>query len=429
MAASGTACRVVSASSVFGHPPAVWRAWLRQVRAALRAGATTPFFLFAASPYADSLRSLEALNWGRPVRSWLSAKTQPLPPLWRWWRRRGGGIEVVSEFEFRAAWAEGFRKESLLINGPAKHRWLPAVSRPGLRVNFDSLGELTALLPWARRHQWRTGLRVRTPGEVDPEFPSFPTQFGLEPDEVPEALRRLRRSGLDPETVHFHLRTNVPEAASYAEAIRSIATVCARTGWQPAYLDLGGGLPPPFTRSPSGRRFDQAMCLPDYAAVGREAVDRMPFVRELWLENGRFLSAGSGVLVIRILDVKERGQCRILIGDGGRTLNALVSTWEDHELLPLEPRRGRRVLTAVHGPTCMAFDCLGRRPLPASLRPGDHLVWLEAGAYHLPWETRFSHGLASVWWEDEDGLREVRKAESFAAYWSVWESTPSIPKR
>ena len=35
--------------------------------------------------------------------------------------------------------------------------------------------------------------------------------------------------------------------------------------------------------------------------------------------------------------------------------------------------------------------------LPDTISPGDFIVWLDAGAYHLPWETRFSHGLCAVY--------------------------------
>ena len=148
---------------------------------------------------------------------------------------------------------------------------------------------------------------------------------------------------------------------------------------------------------------------------------RFPGLRELWLENGRFLTARSGVLVVTVLDVKERGGLRQLICDGGRTMNALVSNWEEHALLSVPQRSGATQLTAVHGPTCMAFDQLTRRPLPRSLRPGDRLVWLDAGAYHIPWETRFSHGLAAVLWHADGKLTCARAAESFDAWWSQWQ--------
>jgi len=143
----------------------------------------------------------------------------------------------------------------------------------------------------------------------------------------------------------------------------------------------------------------------------------LPSAEEIWVENGRWLSAGSGVLVVRILDQKERRGMRHLICDGGRTLHALVSTWEDHALLCLPARRGPMQLTTVTGPTCMAFDQLARRPLPRRLRPGDFLAWLEAGAYHLAWETHFSHGQAAIFWHDGRQIRQARPAQAFEDWW------------
>ena len=58
--------------------------------------------------------------------------------------------------------------------------------------------------------------------------------------------------------------------------------------------------------------------------------------------------------------------------------------------------------------------------MPRSLRADDHLIWLEAGAYHIPWETRFSHGHAAVLWHDEKGLHPARERQSFENFWGQW---------
>lgn len=409
---------VGSPDPVGGRSASAVSAWRHRVRKALVAGAQSPFYLFASKPYEVAIERLGRLDYGRPARFWLSAKTQPLPGLWRWWRQRGD-IEVVSEFEFRGALRAGYGTEEILVNGPAKHRWLPGVSCKGLRVHFDSLGELEALLPIARRHQWRVGLRLRTPVEVDAEDPGWAFPFGLEPAEIPTALARLEKQGIQPESIHVHLKTNLPDVATLRTGLDAMVQVCGDTGWRPRYVDVGGGLAPAGPRGLDGVRFDGGLDPERHAAEVRRLVSRLPWVEQVWLEHGRHPAADSGVLVVRVLDVKERLGRRLLICDGGRTLHAMVSVWEEHDLEVLEPRRGGTVLTAVHGPTCMAFDCLGRRDLPSSVRPGDHLLWFDAGAYHLSWETRFSHGLAAVWWDEGRGLRQVRSAETFdrAAGW------------
>ncbi len=390
--------------------------WTRLIR---RVGDSvpTPFYLFAAEPVARQVGRLESLASPLPVRHWLSLKTQPLRPLLRWWRAQLRHVEVVSEFEFRAALAEGFEGGSILVNGPAKHRWLGNVGTRGLRVNFDSLTEVRALAPRAKRLGWHVGLRLLTSQEFDPGDPSWPTQFGLSPEEACESVRLLRRAGLDVETMHFHLRTNVASAGIYGAALKEAAAMCGRMGLAPAFVDLGGGFPPPHTRGPDGQGLDAAFEPRAMEEVLAMVPKLFPSAREVWMENGRFVTAGAGVLVVRVLDTKTRRGRRHLICDGGRTMNALVSNWEEHDLFTLPARRGAMVPTTVTGPTCMAFDQFARGPMPRSLGVGDRIVWMDAGAYHLQWETRFSHGLAAVMWSEGGAVETARKAETFAEWW------------
>jgi diaminopimelate decarboxylase len=287
-------------------------------------------------------------------------------------------------------------------------------------VNLDSPAELAALLPRAKKLNWRLGIRILTGEESDPENPQFPTQFGFAPDEAVTALKKLLRARSRIETVQFHLRSNISSVQIYERAIAEVAEICRAAKFRPLHLDIGGGLPVSRVLSRAGKVLNGEFGLRSFAKMLRQSVKLFPGLREVWLENGRFVSTGSGALVVKILDVKERRGLRQLICDGGRTLNALTSLWEQHALVTLPERGGEETLTAVCGPTCMAFDQLARIPLPRSLQVGDHLIWLDAGAYHLPWETRFSHGHAAVCWHDEHGLRRARERQSFENFWSQW---------
>lgn len=439
----------------FGHSPKTIEFWKRLVREALLLSAPTPFFLLSALPIAERISELdgalieagfksaiESRKSKIGFRHWLSCKTQPVAPLLRWWRQQSRPIEVVSEFELRAALAEGFAPENILVNGPAKHHWLSQFGAPisksgrfkknqhaesefgaplrNLSVNFDSPAELDVLLPLAKRLNWRCGVRINTMEEFDPENPQFPTQFGFTPDEATKALKKLLRAKARVEIVHFHLRTNIASAQIYQRAIAEVVEICRSARSNPSFLDIGGGIPVRHVLTRGGKVFDGEFGLRAFAVMLRQAVKQFPNLQEVWLENGRFITTGSGVLVVKILDFKERRGMRQLICDGGRTMNALLSVWEQHALLPLENRSGTEALTVVHGPTCMAFDQLARIPLPCSLKAGDHLIWLDAGAYHIPWEARFSHGHAAVLWHDENGLRLVREQQSFENFWAQW---------
>ena len=112
--------------------------WKRLIREALSLCTPTPFYIFSALPIAERIAELDqalaAAGFHSPLstlhsplicRHWLSCKTQPVAPLLRWWCEQGRPIEVVSEFELRAALAEGFTPQNILVNGPAKHHWLP----------------------------------------------------------------------------------------------------------------------------------------------------------------------------------------------------------------------------------------------------------------------------------------------------------------
>ena len=421
----------------FGHPPETLDFWKRLVREALSLSTPTPFYILSALPVAERIselnHALRAAGFRFSsddqmskiiCRHWLSCKTQPVAQVLRWWRNQGRPVEVVSKFELQAALAEGFTPENILVNGPAKHHWLPRFDVRELSVNFDSPAEIAKLLPHAQKLNWRCGVRINTSEEFDPENPDFPTQFGFTRDEAVMAIKKLLRARARLETVSFHLRTNIPSAQVYQRTIAEIAEVCRAAKFNPQFLDIGGGMPVRHVLTRGGKVFDGEFGLRAFAEMLRQSSKQFPGLREIWLENGRFISASSGVLVVSILDVKERHGLRQLICDGGRTMNALTSLWEQHRLLSLPERKGRETLTAVHGPTCMAFDQLARIPLPRSLRTGDHLIWLEAGAYHIPWETRFSHGHAAVLWHDEIGLFKARERQSFENFWGQWQVNP-----
>lgn len=381
---------------------------------------TTPFYLSAWEPVQSAIDELKILQSNLPIRHWLSFKTHPVAPLIRKWRDTQRGVEVVSEYEFLAALEEGFKPEKILVNGVAKHNWLFRYDVKGIWVHFDSLEEVRELAEHAKACEWHAGIRCHVAEERDPDEPQFGGQFGMIADEVICAGKMLEKAKVTVESIHFHLKSNVSSANSYRRALKEISDICRKNNFNPAYIDCGGGLPVT-GEHPIGRDCISINFLSFKETLSNIKKD-IPSVREIWLENGRFITARSAVLVVRVVDIKDRLDSRYLICDGGRTNHALVSDWEEHDIFTLPKREGVKIFTTVCGPTCMAFDRLIRTKLPRDIQIGDYIVWMNAGAYHIPWETRFSQGLANVLWLNDRGkLLLAREEESFAHWWGKWK--------
>jgi diaminopimelate decarboxylase len=299
------------------------------------------------------------------------------------------------------------------VNGVAKHTWLGRVARPDLRVHFDSVREAEGLCDTARARNWRVGLRCHVPAERDGKDERFGGQFGLTGEETVLVSERLRAAGVRVEGLHFHLGTGTRHPHRYRESMEHVAAVCARSGLTPTYIDCGGGI------DATG---DTEAAIEDLDASIRWAMHHLPFpLMEVWTENGRYLTHSSAVLIVRVLDVKVRSDCRYLICDGGRTNQALDADNVAHPIMTVPERAGRKVMTTIAGPTCMTDDRLARVMLPDTVVPGDLIVWMNAGAYHLPWETRFSHGLCAVVWCDGADAMSLARARETPEQWScLW---------
>jgi diaminopimelate decarboxylase len=293
-----------------------------------------------------------------------------------------------------------------------KHDWLVRHHIPRLRVHFDSVREVDTLVPLAVCCGWRVGVRTHVPDERDARDGRFGGQFGMTVAEAIASLRRLAEAGADVQSVHFHLGQRPTDPGAYVRAVEHVARICDAAAFRPRFVDCGGGLP----ARPSADVLDDLG-----AAIDLAHETFAPDIEQVWLENGRYVTEDSTALAVRVIDVKERPECRYLICDGGRTNQALAADNGPHPILLLPPRAGSPRLTTICGPTCMTDDTLGRIALPADVAPGDVLAWLSAGAYHLPWETRFSQGLCAVAWYDEaEHLTRARERERPEQWIDPW---------
>ena len=201
------------------------------------------------------------------------------------------------------------------------------------------------------------------------------SKFGIAPDELHEVLAAVDRAGARVTALHAHAGSGILTADAWRDTADFLVRVAEQIG-SVRSLDLGGGL---------GIAEKPEQSPLDLDAVNRSLADfksRHPRYA-LWMEPGRFLVAHAGALLVRVTQIKTKGDVTYVGVDAG--MNSLIRPalyGAYHPIINLSRYQDRRTLRAhVVGPICETGDVLGHaRQLPAC-KEGDVLLIGNTGAY------------------------------------------------
>jgi diaminopimelate decarboxylase len=125
---------------------------------------------------------------------------------------------------------------------------------------------------------------------------------------------------------------------------------------------------------------DRPVAPTDYAAAIREAL--AGFRGRILLEPGRYLVAEAGVLLTRVIRIKQGERQNFLVLDAAMNdllRPSLYDAW--HDIVPLVDGRRERTRYDVVGPVCETGDTFARDRELLELRPGDLVMIRGTGAY------------------------------------------------
>lgn len=348
----------------------------------------TPLYLYSHHTLVDHFRKLQRAF--APVRPLIcfSMKANANLAICRALVKAGAGVDIVSVGElYRARLAEAPRSRTVYASVGKTPRDITEAVRAGIFCfNVESAPELEQIDAVCRRLGRRQQVSIRLNPNVDPHTHTFIStgrgtdKFGLDADTARRLFAERRRyPGLNLAGVHIHIGSQITEAGPFLKAIRTALVFVAqanRRGAQIRWLNIGGGLGIVYHRE-----------RPQTADAFAKAV--LPLLRgrglRLILEPGRFIVGNSGILVTRVVYLKDTGVKRFAIVDAG--MNDLIRPTlygAYHEIVPVAPRPGQTAPTErydVVGPICESGDRFAQdRRLPP-LAPGDVLALMSAGAY------------------------------------------------
>jgi diaminopimelate decarboxylase len=299
----------------------------------------------------------------------------------------GAGADVVSAGELAIAKAAGVAPQKIVFAGVGKSRAeMEAGLAAGiLQFNVESLPELESLDAVAQAMGRKAPVALRINPDVDARTHAKITtgksenKFGIALDEAVEATRRARQMpGIDFTGLAVHIGSQLTDIEPFRRAFTKVvelALALKASGVPLKRLDLGGGLGLSYAQ--------EAPPTPEaYARMVGEVTS--PLGLPLIFEPGRHLVGEAGLLLTRVLYVKQGASRRFVIVDAG--MNDLIRpTLYDayHAILPVkepaEDASSERV--DVVGPVCESGDIFAeQRPLPP-IFGGDLLAIGSVGAY------------------------------------------------
>jgi len=350
----------------------------------------TPFYCYSSATIERHYRVFTESFPGLPIKLCYSVKANSSLAVLRTLALAGAGADVVSGGEIRRALTAGFKGPDLVFSGVGKTAEEIALALDAgiYQFNVESEPELEHISAIADEKGATASITIRVNPDVDAVTHAKITtgkaenKFGIPWSRAREVYARAAKlPGIRIVGVDVHIGSQLTDLEPFEAAFRRVADVVATLradGHSIERVDLGGGLGIPY-----GAPESTVPPLPsDYGHMVKKVLGNIG--AELMFEPGRLIAGNAGILVSRVIYMKEGENRTFAIVDAA--MNDLIrpSLYDAyHDILPVKqpgPGTGTRKIDVV-GPVCETGDTFARaRPLPP-LEPEDMVAFMSAGAY------------------------------------------------
>jgi diaminopimelate decarboxylase len=349
----------------------------------------TPFYCYSTATlerhyrvFADALAGLEATICFAVKANSNVAVIRTLAAL-------GAGADVVSGGELIRALTAGVPPERIVFSGVGKTDGeIEQALRAGiLQINAESEPELRAIDRVAAALKTRAQVSLRINPDVDAHTHAKITtgltenKFGIEWTQAHEVVTRARAlKNLEIVGLAVHIGSQLLDLDPFRAAftrLRDLVAMLRADGHAISRLDLGGGLGIPYDGSLSPAPAD-------YGKVVRETVGDLGC--RLMFEPGRLIVGNAGVLVTKVVYVKEGATRRFVIVDAAMNDLLRPALYDaKHEIVPVKEvganASAAREPVDVVGPVCETGDTFASGLALPPVEAGDLLAIRTAGAY------------------------------------------------
>ncbi len=312
----------------------------------------------------------------------------------RLFAKNGGGADVVSGGEIYRALKGGIPSNRIVYAGVGKteKEIRFALREDILMFNVESEEELVEINRIAGLMNLKAPVALRVNPDVDPRtHPYISTglkkhKFGIPIEEAFEYYKvAAKLSNVRVIGIHKHIGSQITQVSPFVDALKKVLSLVdelSRFGVKIKYLDIGGGLGITYKNEDPPLPLDLAKGLAP-ALKKRELT--------IIMEPGRSITGNAGILVTKVLYLKNTKKKRFVIVDAG--MNDLVRpSFYDayHHIMPVVKSLRKAIIADVVGPICESGDFLAKDRELKAVRPGEFLSVMSAGAYGFSMSSNYN---------------------------------------
>lgn len=306
---------------------------------------------------------------------------------------RGAGLDIVSGGELFRAQKAGCPPNRIVYASVGKtEKEIEEALRSGiLFFNVESFPELKRIQHIAKKLNKPVKVALRINPDVEPKTHKYITtgkltnKFGIDFESARRIIVSVKGfSHVKIAGLHMHIGSQITTAEAFVAAINKVIKFIEQLKKENIYieyLNIGGGL---------GIIYDK-----EKPQTAQEFADEiLPMLKKsglkIIMEPGRFIVGNAGILVTKVLYIKNTPKKKFIIVDAG--MNDLIRPslyGAYHNIVAL--RKGIKLEKAdVVGPICESGDFFAKERMLPKVKEGDYLVVMSAGAYGFSMSSNYN---------------------------------------
>ncbi len=375
----------------------------------------TPLYVYDAQRIRDQYQKLTTAFQKSDIQVFYACKALTNVNVLKVLNQLGSGVDCVSINEVKLAITAGVSPDKIIFtpNSVALEEYLEATAL-NVNINIDNLHLLESFGEHFGANYpviIRLNPHIMAGGNLKISTGHIDSKFGISVDQVDQIIEIKKSTGLQIKGLHLHTGSEIKDVEVFVKGLNLLLDLAEHFP-EMTIVDLGGGFKVPYKDEEVGTNMQ---LLGEKMAETLSAyTNKTGRTFKVWFEPGKYLVSECGYFLVKA-NIIKKGPSRTFVGVNSGFNHLIRPMFYDayHKISNISNPSGKPTVYNVVGNICETDTFAWDRELN-EVRPGDILLFNNAGAYGFEMSSRFnSRARPAEVLADQGELKLIRKRETF----------------